>query len=661
VCAKSTKTEASVNESSATRKSLLARLVVFLGLTFALVQILAVGFTVAVGRQTDHGTKLAHTLQETLRLNQVLRSGISEQLQLLLHQLEEIEPDFPARLNQLNFTLGEMRTEYLRLEIGLEERLAVEDISEMRSDLAVMSLLAYEELRAGDRLGASAKLGEVRVLEDKLNAELERLNQIQLHNLDRALSGLEHSIRIGKLGIYSVTGAMVATVLAFGWILRRRVVLPLEEILSVSERIRRGDFASRVVINREDEMGRLALGVNQMAASLAESYSDLEEKVQERTRQLERLQEQLIESAKMVAMGQLVSGVAHEVNNPLAAIMGFAELAKMDIVSGRPPEAILGRLDATLEQVDRCKRIVTNLLQFARRHEPRLEAVAINGIVEKALQLREYEFSTRNVEIVRDYDSPDAVVSADPTKLQQLFLNILNNAYDAVIEEQEPRSIWVKTLFSRDTITVAIRDTGPGLADATRVFEPFYTTKQPGKGTGLGLSVCYGIVKQHGGNIWAENWERGACITVVLPREEARSQPEETERQTEIPRLENIRSALAVDDEPKILEVEKAFLEQMGVSTVCVSSGADAIAVLERREVDLVVADMRMPGEVDGAGLLAWIRANRPELVRRFIFISGDTAGIRHADCGDVPYLRKPFMFDDLAREITMLDTEGSG
>ncbi len=228
------------------------------------------------------------------------------------------------------------------------------------------------------------------------------------------------------------------------------------------------------------------------------------------------LQSKLIHAEKMAAVGQLVSGVAHEVNNPLTAILGFADLL---MENSEVPEVARKDLRVILQEAQRTKQIVQNLLSFARQMPPQRKPVQLNGILRRTIQLRAYDFNSHGVEIVEHLDEGLPLVVGDSHQLQQVFLNIMNNAYDAVRETGRPARIEIMTASLGTYVEVSFRDNGHGISQPDRIFDPFFTTKEVGKGTGLGLSICYGIVREHGGEILCHNntGAQGATFIVRLP------------------------------------------------------------------------------------------------------------------------------------------------
>jgi PAS domain S-box-containing protein len=225
------------------------------------------------------------------------------------------------------------------------------------------------------------------------------------------------------------------------------------------------------------------------------------------------LRGKLVHAEKMAAVGQLVSGVAHEVNNPLTAILGFADLLLEN--PDLPPTA-LKDLRVILQEAQRTKQIVQNLLSFARQMPPQRNAVQLNLILRRTIQLRSYDFNSHGVDIVEHLDEGLPDVVGDAHQLQQVFLNILNNAYDAVHEVGRPARIEIMTTKVGDAVEISFRDNGYGISHPDRIFDPFFTTKEVGKGTGLGLSICYGIMKEHGGEILCHNNTDGEGATFIV-------------------------------------------------------------------------------------------------------------------------------------------------
>jgi two-component system NtrC family sensor kinase len=228
------------------------------------------------------------------------------------------------------------------------------------------------------------------------------------------------------------------------------------------------------------------------------------------------LRAKLVHAEKMAAVGQLVSGVAHEVNNPLTAILGFTDLL---MENPELPESARRDLRVILQEAQRTKQIVQNLLSFARQMPPQRQPVQVNSILQRTVHLRSYDFISHGIQVIERLDESLPQVIGDSHQLQQVFLNILNNAYDAVRETTRPARIEIMSTRADAFVEISFRDNGPGIPDPGPIFDPFFTTKDVGKGTGLGLSICYGIVREHGGEIVCHNNldSEGAIFIVRLP------------------------------------------------------------------------------------------------------------------------------------------------
>jgi two-component system NtrC family sensor kinase len=228
------------------------------------------------------------------------------------------------------------------------------------------------------------------------------------------------------------------------------------------------------------------------------------------------LRAKLVHAEKMAAVGNLVSGVAHEVNNPLTAILGFTDLL---LENPEMPESARRDLRVILQEAQRTKQIVQNLLSFARKMPPQRNPLQLNSILQRTVHLRSYDFISHGIQVIEHLDESLPQIVGDSHQLQQVFLNIVNNAYDAVRETARPARIEISSALAGSFVEISFRDNGIGIADAERIFDPFFTTKDVGKGTGLGLSICYGIVREHGGEILCHNNldSEGATFIVRLP------------------------------------------------------------------------------------------------------------------------------------------------
>jgi two-component system NtrC family sensor kinase len=396
------------------------------------------------------------------------------------------------------------------------------------------------------------------------------------------------------------------------------------------------------------ELNLLSAVGNQIATTIDKSL--LLEKTREAYDTLRRTQEQLLQSEKMAAVGQLISGVAHELNNPLTAILGYSQLLKSEeFVHARGADY----LEKLYKQAQRTHHVVQNLLSFARQQKPHRAPVQVNQILEDTLVLREFDMKLHNIVIHREFDPHLPVTGGDFHQLEQVFLNILNNAVDAIQEKGGSGEIWIRTEGDARNLRVEITDSGPGVANPHKIFDPFFTTKPVGKGTGLGLSICYGIVKEHGGEIQVRNSPpRGATFSITLPVSHVSPAPSS---EPDSRRARAIHATvLLVDPEESLLLLEQEVLISGGATAKVARTAEEAIAILSRDSVDMVVSDISLPGQTSTAGLYRWIKDNRPELASRVLLTAsnaGDAAAeiLRSSGC---PVLAKPFPLEELTRAV---------
>ena len=360
------------------------------------------------------------------------------------------------------------------------------------------------------------------------------------------------------------------------------------------------------------------------------------------------LQEQLIQSEKMSAIGQLVSGVAHELNNPLAGISAFAQLL---LAEKRFPPDQRTAAETIYSEARRASRIVQNLLTFARQHKAEKGPTAINQVLDDTLELRGYELRVRGIDVRREYDESLPDTMADAHQLQQVFLNLITNAEQAMEQRDgHHHRLTVRTRRSGEAIRIEVEDTGAGIPAnlIERIFNPFFTTKPTGSGTGLGLSISLGIVREHEGKIWAENAQQGgARFLVELPVSQPRASGEHAAMPHVQPMGNDTLRVLVVDDEASVRVSLQRYLAGKGHQVETTASGEDALVRLQGSKYDAVILDMRMP-DLSGEQIYERLRSNDPSHAERVIFTTGDLVNEqmrRFLDGTGRPCVPKPFEF----------------
>lgn len=376
--------------------------------------------------------------------------------------------------------------------------------------------------------------------------------------------------------------------------------------------------------------------------------------------ELARSRDMLHQSEKMTALGSLLAGVSHELNNPLSVVLTLSQLLEAQL-AGTPLAERAGKI---ADAAGRCAKIVGSFLAMARQKAPARARVDLNDVVRSALDLAGFALRAADVAVVRELDPDLPAVEADGDQLAQVVLNLLVNAQHALEEKSGERVLTVRTEADRRrrTVSLSVGDNGPGvpLELRRRVFEPFFTSKPQGRGTGIGLTISLGLVEAHGGTLrLADPQGEGACFVIELPVATARMEREEAGAL--IDPSPGTGSALVVDDDPEVGDALAELLTREHYRVQVARSGAEAQTFLAERRFDVVLSDLRMPG-LDGRALLEWIERERPDQVERLAFVTGDTLGA--ATSGFLaragrPVLEKPFSGEALRRLLAELRRPG--
>ncbi len=396
----------------------------------------------------------------------------------------------------------------------------------------------------------------------------------------------------------------------------------------------------------------------------ANMFNEIQERASELGELYENLrntQNQLVQTEKLASLGQLVASIAHEINNPLTPILGYSQMLLTSLED--EPEKVSKYLQIIHNSADKVKRIVDNLLSFSRKDKPKREYADVNELIEKSIEFREYQLGLSNISVKRELDPNLPKTMIDSTQIQQVLTNIILNADQAIREARNNGELLVKSCVGdSDMIEITISDNGPGIPREVlqRIFDPFFTTKPVGVGTGLGLSVSYGIVKEHGGEIYAKSEsDQGSVFVVQLPIINYRQfiQMQEAEEELETQRELNKQRVLVIEDEELIIALMEGILEDEGYNTDLAYNGEDALLKLRENRYDLVVCDIKMP-LMDGRSFYNEVKEKNPELANRIIFITGDPSEdtMRFInDTGNV-FLTKPFKIEEFRRLVYELD-----
>jgi PAS domain S-box-containing protein len=385
--------------------------------------------------------------------------------------------------------------------------------------------------------------------------------------------------------------------------------------------------------------------------------------------EVKRLEEQLIQAEKLAAMGQMLAGVAHELNNPLTAILGASELVRD---RAGLDENTKRQLEMTHRQARRAARIVQNLLEFSRPASPQKKALDLNAVLDRTLQLHEHSLKRNSIEVDFQPSQGLPATIGDANQLIQVFLNLVANAEHAIREVRPSGRVLIRLGKLSSRIFASVQDDGPGIKPDVllRIFDPFFTTKRPGGGTGLGLSICMSIVREHGGDIEVESLPAGgAAFTVFLPiaethavRTPVRELDSSSSGEMMAPTMELLknRSILVVDDEESIRMLLMEGLSSHGLHVDCASTAEEALGLVLREKYDAILVDLNLSGtgpNADGYSVAQRLKiaagANKPEL----IYMSGEVIADGEGSSASTSFrrLQKPFRISDVLNTLMVI------
>lgn len=395
---------------------------------------------------------------------------------------------------------------------------------------------------------------------------------------------------------------------------------------------------------------RSAAGVIERVLVVSRDVTE-EREAEEKQRALEL---QLLQAEKLNSLGKTISGVAHELNNPLTGIMGYCQLLLRDDSiqeNSRHREDI----NSIFREAERCQKIVRGLTAFARKHKPEKTHLGLNGLLTDCLKLQEPALKVSSVAAALDLDQELPKTMADFHQLEQVFVNLILNARDAMEDQKREKKLLVSTRLRDGRILVRVEDNGPGIPAGLQdsIFEPFFTTKEPGKGTGLGLSISFGIISEHGGRIWAENAPDGGArfcveLPVTAPAGSGAAPAEEPQKKPV-----RGRRLLIIDDEQCVMDVCVRIARILNLSPDTARDAATAKRKLASFDYDAVLCDYRLP-EMTGLELYDWALRQKPGVAERWAFITGSNSGADLASAGR-PVLAKPFTIESFEETVGAL------
>ena len=369
--------------------------------------------------------------------------------------------------------------------------------------------------------------------------------------------------------------------------------------------------------------------------------------------ELKTMQASLAQAEKLTAIGHLVAGVAHELNNPLTGVLGFSELL---LQTDLTPE-VKNSVRVIASEAERAAKVVRQLLSFARKEDPQLASVNLNQLLAQTIELKQHDMQMAGIETELELGVGVPQVMADVNQLQSVFLNLINNAQFAMTEANESGKLAIKTSVVENSVRVTVADDGPGVKaeDLPKLFDPFFTTKDIGQGTGMGLSICHGIITGLGGRIWAESKRNhGTTFYVEIPAAPTLQGPNGPAPASVAIKRKSNGQVFVVDDEPAVRELTATALTAFGYNVETSGSAHEAMETLRDANPDVVLLDMRMPG-IDGRGMWRMLQESRPDLLAKVVWATGAAIDSKIADfvaSTGRPVLDKPFKL--AALELTV-------
>lgn len=559
---------------------------------------------------------------------------------------------------------------YLFRDLTPEQRLKLEAVKEAHQRLEVAASRVFLEDHGPEAAGGSDDVPEqvvvrARALQEALDGFIH-LRESDVEELRSRQATVFRGLHLAGAGLALV---LLGIAIAFAGFVHRRVAGPLTELAAAADRIEKGDLSVRVELAHDDELASVGESFNGMVDTLARARERLEAKNRELAQALEKLREtqaDLVQTEKLGAVGEMMAGLAHELNNPLASILGYGRLLEEELEPAVEPSAIDEIRDRCVrplvDEASRARELVRSLLRFSRQSDGALVPVKLDEALQTVERLRVYSFEQAGLEL-EIAESRDSWVRAEPQSLQQVFLNLMNNALEAM-EERGHGKLRVETEVVGTEVRLTFADDGPGFPDPDRAFDPFVTTKAAGKGTGLGLSLVHRFIREFGGTVRAYNAPSGGA-RVQVSLHQADPPPDRTPSgsSAEVGEGELFpgdrdaagATVLVVEDEAPLRRLHQRVLEKLNARVLMVETGEAARALLEEREVDLVISDVKMPGAMSGLDLFRWLEGAHPELRSRFLFVTGDTEQAELSELaarlpGQV--IEKPFEMDDYVKRI---------
>ncbi len=645
-----------------------------LTMVIAAAAVTAVSVTHLVSLQRDADRDMRASALEHHVADEIV-SAVYGQIMASYRQLQMPSTANMERFDSLGSTTFDHLRGYLFRDMSMAARRQVEAIRELHQSLEVDAYNAFEQAKGGRQTTARAGIAELELRAKELEAAVDHFMNLRDRERD---ARREHQTAVRwriLTGVALITVSLIVVTLLFIRLMQRHVVNPLEQLQAAAMAFGKGDLSARVPKQRHEEINNVSLSFNEMATRMQRAHNQIEHQNVELSGALAGLkdaQQELVQQEKLSAIGLMLAGLAHELNNPLAGILGAAQCLRGEL--GEHADPLVRRLgddlvDPLVTQARRAGDLVRNLLLFSRKSAAERDTVNVKMALEVAVGLRGYAFAQAGKDLVLDV-ADELYVEVEAQRFEHVAMNLMTNALDAMVSGGGSRLI-VRAVASGDRVVLTFDDDGPGFTEPDRIFDPFYTTKPVGTGTGLGLTLVHRFVSEVEGTIVAGRSSLGgAGITITLLAAEAPAPgiavTGEHRAASAIARglpSPGCARILVVDDEPALREVQRRILVRLGHAVTLACDGTEAVAAMKAHDFEIVVTDIRMPGALDGVGVYHWILEHRPGLADRCIFITGDIVHSLAGGSLDIPperVLAKPFDVHEYRALVTEVLAEGA-
>jgi signal transduction histidine kinase len=648
-------------------RSMQSRFILMEGATVLLALLLMVGALILSALIRSQFSSGVEGLRQQIALQSQIHTAFDGTVLAFWRYHGSSDPHLLAEYRDSSVELRALTKQDLDTAVAAADQQQAENLTGLENAFLDLTDSVVAELP--DHKEGEAELNEIPKRELTVRSAFRATAEAQFENLHRATDRAASYTQVLRIVLLALGLFPVVVMIWFRRAHLLHIWRPLENLHGMVLEVKRGNLDVRGSVPTTVELGSVIAAFLAMALELGEIRDSLEEKVRQRAAQLEAAHKDLLRAAKLASLGQLISGVAHEINNPLTSILGFSEIVLANEELETP---VRTQVRTIRDEALRLKHLVGNLSQLSRRAPQQAHRLDLRTVPDRLLELRTYQLAANNIRVDYRRAEKPVWIKGDHDALLQLILQLVLNAEHAIRDEREAGEIHLTCEALDDHALISVQDNGCGMAPEMRehIFDPFFTTRPSRRGTGLGLSICHGIIEQHGGEVAVESEVgRGTTFRIrlpLLPSKELGAHPKADNGRADPPEADSVadsgidlsstpsRRFLVIDDESGILSLVAEVLGNTGAKVVTLQDSTRLDSVLSEGSFDAVLCDLKMPGR-DGLSVLRTLREQYPNLARRFLLMTGNLADSDKSavELEGIPVLPKPFA---LARLLEMLE-----